>query len=185
MTNHIGRRRALRFPGHPSPEINCWLLTFWSSISWGDLVFYSEMAPGFLITEDNYQCQTRTYKNHLCLYTWPWPIPGSRKKFMVPCNSHNLMKKTDYPFFLFFFCFLWERGYELYFSFRIGLRRWFSGKEFAKNAGDPGSAPGSGRSPGEGNGNPLQYSCLKNPMDRGTWGLQSMGMEKNGTWLSN
>ena len=37
------------------------------------------------------------------------------------------------------------------------------------NAGDAGSIPGSGRSPGEGNGNPLQYSCLKNPMDRGAW----------------
>ena len=39
------------------------------------------------------------------------------------------------------------------------------------NAGDPGSIPGSGRSPGEGNGNPLQYSCLENSMDRGAWGL--------------
>ena len=38
-------------------------------------------------------------------------------------------------------------------------------KVFAYNAGDPGSIPGSGRSPGEGNGNPLQYSCLENPMD--------------------
>ena len=38
-------------------------------------------------------------------------------------------------------------------------------KAFASNAGDPGSIPGSGRSPGEGNGNPLQYSCLENPMD--------------------
>ena len=36
-------------------------------------------------------------------------------------------------------------------------------------AGDPGSIPGSGRSPGEGNGNPLQYSCLENYMDGGTW----------------
>ena len=43
------------------------------------------------------------------------------------------------------------------------------GKEFACNAGDPGSIPGSGRSPGEGNGNPLQYSCLENSMDRGAW----------------
>ena len=40
-------------------------------------------------------------------------------------------------------------------------------KESACNAGDPGSIPGSRRSPGEGNGNPLQYSCLENPMDRG------------------
>ena len=37
------------------------------------------------------------------------------------------------------------------------------------NAGDAGSIPGSGRSPGVGNGNPLQYSCLGNPMDRGAW----------------
>ena len=43
------------------------------------------------------------------------------------------------------------------------------GKVFVSNAGDQGSIPGSGRSPGEGNGNPLQYSCLENPMDRGTW----------------
>ena len=43
------------------------------------------------------------------------------------------------------------------------------GKKSACNAGDPGSIPGSGRSLGEGNGNPLQYSCLENPMDRGAW----------------
>ena len=42
-------------------------------------------------------------------------------------------------------------------------------KESIDNAGDPGSTPGSGRSPREGNGNPLQYSCLENSMDRGTW----------------
>ena len=42
-------------------------------------------------------------------------------------------------------------------------------KASACNAGDMGSIPGSGRSPKEGNGNPLQYSCLENPMDRGTW----------------
>ena len=39
----------------------------------------------------------------------------------------------------------------------------------AYSAGDLGSIPGLGRSPGEGNGNPLQYSCLENPMDRGAW----------------
>ena len=43
------------------------------------------------------------------------------------------------------------------------------GEESACNAGDPGSIPGLGRSPGEGNGNPLQHSCLENPMDRGVW----------------
>ena len=43
------------------------------------------------------------------------------------------------------------------------------GKASAYNAGDSGSIPGSQRSPGEGNGNPLQYSCLENPMKRGAW----------------
>ena len=43
------------------------------------------------------------------------------------------------------------------------------GKESACNVGDQGSISGSESSPGEGNGNPLQYSCLENPMDRGTW----------------
>ena len=47
------------------------------------------------------------------------------------------------------------------------------------NEGDPGSIPASGRSSGEGNGNPLQYSCLENPMDGGTW-LQSMGSQRVG-----
>ena len=43
------------------------------------------------------------------------------------------------------------------------------GKASACDAEDPGSIPGLGRSPGEGNGNPIQYSCLENPMDRGAW----------------
>ena len=42
-------------------------------------------------------------------------------------------------------------------------------KNSPANTGDMGLIPGSGRSPGEGNGNPLQYSCLRNPMDRGAW----------------
>ena len=43
------------------------------------------------------------------------------------------------------------------------------GKAFAYNVGDPGSNPGSGRSSGEGNGHPVQYSCLQNPLDGGAW----------------
>ena len=52
-------------------------------------------------------------------------------------------------------------------------------KELACNAGDPGSIPGSGRSPGEGHGNPLQYSCLETPMDRGAWRAAVHGVTKN------
>ena len=50
-----------------------------------------------------------------------------------------------------------------------GLPRWLSGKEYTCQVGDTGSVPESRRSPGEGNGNLLQYSCLENPMDVGAW----------------
>ena len=53
--------------------------------------------------------------------------------------------------------------------FHLGFPRSSVSKESACSAGDPGSIPGSGRSPGEGNGNPLQDSCLENSMDRGVW----------------
>ena len=53
------------------------------------------------------------------------------------------------------------------------------------NAGDAGLIPGSGRSPGEGNGNPLRYSCLGNPMDRAAGGLQNMGSQKSQIWLND
>ena len=52
------------------------------------------------------------------------------------------------------------------------------------NAGDAGLVPGLGRSPGEGNGNPLQYSCLENPMERGAWWATVYGVAKSQTRLS-
>ena len=58
-------------------------------------------------------------------------------------------------------------------------------KASACNAGDLGSIPGLGRSPGEGIGNPLQYSCLENPMDRGAWWATVHGVAKSRTRLSN
>ena len=57
-------------------------------------------------------------------------------------------------------------------------------KESACNMGDPGSIPRWGRSPGEGNGNLLQYSCLENPMDRGAWWATVQGVAKSWTRLS-
>ena len=53
------------------------------------------------------------------------------------------------------------------------------------NVGDLGSIPGLGRSTGEGNGNPLQYSCLENPMDRGAWWATVHGVTESRTQLSN
>ena len=66
------------------------------------------------------------------------------------------------------------------------------GKASAYNVGDPGSIPRSGSSPGEGNGNPLQYSCMENPMDRGAWWakesdisahINSKYIKRNETWM--
>ena len=58
-------------------------------------------------------------------------------------------------------------------------------KASACNEGDLGLIPGSGRSPGEGNGNPLQYSCLENPMDGGTWWATVHWVAKSWTRLSD
>ena len=59
-----------------------------------------------------------------------------------------------------------------------GLPWWLSGKESAFNTGDPGSIPGSGRSPGGGNGNPLQYAYLKNSMEKEPSRPQFMGLQR-------
>ena len=59
------------------------------------------------------------------------------------------------------------------------------GKASACNAGDLGSIPGPGRPPGEGNGNPLQYSCLENPMDREAWQTTVHGIAKSWARLSD
>ena len=67
-----------------------------------------------------------------------------------------------------------HRGHE-------GLPCGSDGKESACTTGDLGSIPGSGRSPGEGNGNPLQDSCLGNPMDKGAWQATVHGIAELGT----
>ena len=68
-----------------------------------------------------------------------------------------------------------------------GLRRGLSGRDPPTNAGDTGDVGlihGSGRSPGEGSDNPLQYACLENPMDRGAWWATVPGVTKSWTRLS-
>ena len=76
-----------------------------------------------------------------------------------------------------------EKGWATYSSI-LGLPCGSAGKESTCNAGDLGSIPGLGRSPGAGNGNPLQCSCLGNPMDRGAWQHTVHGVAKE-TQLSN
>ena len=67
----------------------------------------------------------------------------------------------------------------------MGLLYSSAGKESACNAGGLGLIPGSGRSPGEGSGNPLQYFCLENPVDRGAWQARVHGVAKSWTRLSD
>ena len=72
--------------------------------------------------------------------------------------------------------------------FLLGIRDFpggSDGKASVYNTGDPGLIPGSGISPGEGNGNPLQYSCLENPMDRGAWQVTVHAVMKSRTRLSD
>ena len=96
-------------------------------------------------------------------------------------------KKRLYSFHLFdkylwiSYTFLGRVIFKYFYSFPDGS----DGKESARNAGDPGLIPGLERSPGEGNGNPLQYSCLENPMDKGAWQATVHGVTKSQTRLSD
>ena len=74
--------------------------------------------------------------------------------------------------------------YTVHGIFQARTSEWVRGSEVkasACNAGDLGSIPGSERSPGEGNGNPLQYSCLENPMDGGAWWATVLRVTKSQT----
>ena len=83
----------------------------------------------------------------------------------------------------------WDTWSARHVLFKVSYASGFPGgsevKASACNAGDLGSIPELGRSPGEGNGNPLQYSCLENPTDGGAWWATLHGVAKSGTWLSH
>ena len=90
-------------------------------------------------------------------------------------NSFNLLK------YLLNFKYVCKNVFKLEWGFPCGS----DGKEFTCNVGDLGLIPGLGRSPAEGNGYPLQYSCLENSMDRGTWQATVHGVSQSWTRLSN
>ena len=101
-------------------------------------------------------------------------IPGTCEDVMLHGNwdSARVIKVTGLRF-------EHEPGLSRWVSITGGLPWRLSDKESACDAGDPDSIPESGRYPGEGNGNPLQYSGLENPMDRGAWrAVQSLGSQR-------
>ena len=94
---------------------------------------------------------------------------------MIPLENRNKKLRT-------------QEGREVFnkdFQKEEELPRLLSGKDLPAEAGGAGSTPGLGRSPGEGNGNPLQYSCLKNLMDREAWWTTVHGVAKSQTRLSD
>ena len=87
------------------------------------------------------------------------------------CLSLSMIQQADCLFLIHIHIFYFSTGSD--------------GKACANNSGDPGSFTGSGRFSGEGNGNPLQYSCLENPVNRGAWWATVHGVTKSWTRLSN
>ena len=98
----------------------------------------------------------RTVWNTMPLYMCHWVFPKNKNFFFI---NHSMIIK--------------------------GFPGDSDGEESTCNAGDLGSLPGLGRSPGGGHGNPLQYSCLENPMDRGAWWATFHGVSKSWTQLNN
>ena len=109
----------------------------------------------------------------LCPHTWPFVcVYTERSLVFLP-----LLNKDTSPV---------RSGLHPMTSFSLkyllkGFPGGSDGKESTCNVGDPGSILGSGRSPGEGNGNPLQCCCLENSMDRGTWWATVHGVTKSQT----
>ena len=97
--------------------------------------------------------------------------PGKSLKCFFLLSLKSLMTKQQGQNHFRFYCHVLS----------IELPMWLSGKESVCSAGDLGSIPGEGRSPGEGNGNPLHYSCLENSTDRGAWRVTVHGIAETDT----
>ena len=143
----------------PGSSASC-LSKFWSSFLLSFLDCSSALNPMLFIWPRAFQDRTRV-RIQICIgwrgtcgnHEGYWTIGRNRGQWKKYHEKTSLDQKSVYRYFLVLLGF--PGGSEV--------------KTSARNAGDPGSIPGSGRSPGEGNGNALQYSCLENPMDRGAW----------------
>ena len=142
---------------------------------------------------------------HCCLYFPSFNVLATNNAinaFHVWCNFFNVIfyifflmksKKPVFGGYIYIFFLINKNNYVLLIKIIIycwNFIRWVSlvaqlVKNLACNAGDLGSISGLGRSPGEGNGYPLQYSCLENSRDRGGWQATVHGVAKSQTQLSN
>ena len=128
-----------------------------------------EPTPVFLTGESHKKSLAGTV--HRLTKTWTWLSAHVHAHTDTHTHSWRLTLPT------------WAHYFKITLIFAMDVPDGSAGKETACNAGDVGSIPGSGRSPGEGNGNPLQYCCLRNPMDRGAWRATLQGVPKSWMWL--
>ena len=110
-------------------------------------------------------------KSSSCVHSYPGPN-FSRKTFSL--SMVNVIQAVD----------LSHTDFSMLRWNTSDFPRWLSGKESSCNAGNAGSVPGSGRTPGGGNGNPLPYSCLDNPMGSGVWRAIVHDLTKSQTQMS-
>ena len=179
------------FPSLPSsysqPGLShCWAaeVIFYIPLTTGTCHYILHLSP-FMTSfslKNNYHRTTHTHTHTQTLSLSP-PLLSPNHSFRLFTACLSLLKNFSKNHFNYLFLyFLWQaslynchvRVKEKYSIWRRISFSWDipSGsdiKESACNVGDPGSIPGLGRSSGEGNGNPLQYSCLENPMDGGAW----------------
>ena len=112
---------------------------------------------------------------------WTQVSCNAGRFFTIWATREDLISIGCYQYFQILQIYGWEFGCCVVFICTICL----DGRESTCSLKDLSSIPGSGRSPGEGNGNPLQYSCLENPMDGGAWWATAHGVTKNWTRLSD
>ena len=138
------------------------------------------------------QLQHQSFQSIFRVYfLWYWLVwslccPRDSQESSPTPQFESINSATTLHIFVFFY---FQNGtfklFEDIFILRLGSPGSSDGKDSACNAGDPGSFPGLGRSPGECDGNPLQYSCLRNSLDRGAWWAKVHGVAKNQTRMSN
>ena len=115
----------------------------------------------------------------------PTTVPIFLSYTHTQTRTHRKLKCLLVLYFFRIWCIFLMSFHDLFYITSWSFPGGSEVKVSACNAGDLGSIPGSGRSPGEGNGNPLQYSCLENPMDGGAWWATVHGVLKSRTRLSN
>ena len=98
-----------------------------------------------------------------------WTRPRDFRFHFLSINISTVALDIMVQFLSMKIVYFWKLQFKHWVQILQGFPGGSDGKAFACNAGNPGSIPGPRRSPGEGNGNPLQHSCLENPMDGGAW----------------